>query len=232
MEKNIKEKAKVVKPRGSSPEGDIIVHKPRRVVRPGKVVIPRSPSSSVTPVKTTRNNRRRREVLDAVVITSVRKTIRDSSVDLAEHLAQISIAPAQPSESAEPTSAVDELLGVCTSPEVIPFEGFTTSQNLLSILPIKAKAQPVIRKIGEASYSEVFGITIANQSEVVVKVVPLMDEECILAAGGDEEELPDCSRAEDVRREVEITKRMSGLPGGGFVTFHASVFSPSSVRDP
>jgi len=48
-----------------------------------------------------------------------------------------------------------------------------------------------------------------------VKVIPL-GEESQSSVG---EEKPDCSSCEDVKREIEITKRMTGLEGGGFVTF-------------
>ncbi|KAF5322887.1 hypothetical protein D9619_000622 [Psilocybe cf. subviscida] len=64
------------------------------------------------------------------------------------------------------------------------------------------------RKIGEASYSEVFGI-----GDVVLKVIPLRDETktdtCI-----DEEEGPAPSDAKDVRKEIVVTRAMGDVYGG------------------
>lgn len=50
-----------------------------------------------------------------------------------------------------------------------------------------------------------------------MKVIPIRRGAADLTIG---EESPYQSPAEDVAKEVEITKRMSGLEGGGFVTFH------------
>lgn len=64
------------------------------------------------------------------------------------------------------------------------------------------------KKIGEASYSEVFGI-----GDVVLKVIPLRDESktdiCI-----DEEEGPAPSDAKDVRKEIIVTRAMGEVYGG------------------
>ena len=52
---------------------------------------------------------------------------------------------------------------------------------------------------------------------VVVKVVPLESE--ALSTAGERVKLPDCSSIGDVLREIETTRHMTGLKGGGFVEF-------------
>lgn len=70
-------------------------------------------------------------------------------------------------------------------------------------------------KVGEASYSEVFGFSqSAEDADLVLKVIPLFSG--TVEADGS---FPDCSSPEDVLREIEITKKMNQVPGGGFVEF-------------
>ncbi|TFK22321.1 hypothetical protein FA15DRAFT_622634 [Coprinopsis marcescibilis] len=79
------------------------------------------------------------------------------------------------------------------------------------------------RKIGEASYSEVFGI-----GNVVLKVIPLRDESTKTTAAQmtlaprsnavGEQEGPAPSDAQDVRKEIIVTRAM-GEVYGGFVKF-------------
>ncbi|CAA7260064.1 unnamed protein product [Cyclocybe aegerita] len=61
------------------------------------------------------------------------------------------------------------------------------------------------RKIGEASYSEVFGI-----GDVVLKVIPLRDQSRISA----EQDGPAPSDAKDVRKEIIVTRAMGEVYGG------------------
>ncbi|KAG5654619.1 hypothetical protein H0H81_011594 [Sphagnurus paluster] len=66
------------------------------------------------------------------------------------------------------------------------------------------------RKVGEASYSEVFGI-----GDVVLKVIPLRDETVGNAnEGGDEEDGPAPSDAKDVLKEVIVTQAMGEVCDG------------------
>ena len=67
-----------------------------------------------------------------------------------------------------------------------------------------------IDKIGEASYSEVFGWSLPETEQVVVKIIPL------LPAQGSQN-LPDSSNPCDVAREIEVTRRLSSIPSKGFV---------------
>ena len=63
------------------------------------------------------------------------------------------------------------------------------------------------RKIGEASYSEVFGI-----GDVVLKVIPLRDESNS-AVHQDEEDGPAPTDAKDVRKEIIVTRAMGEVDG-------------------
>lgn len=68
------------------------------------------------------------------------------------------------------------------------------------------------RKLGEASFSEVYAI-----GDVVLKVVPLRDEERQMSRdGGDTEErgVPEESSVQDVVREICITREMGALCAG------------------
>ncbi|KAG2013306.1 other/Haspin protein kinase [Coprinopsis cinerea AmutBmut pab1-1] len=76
-----------------------------------------------------------------------------------------------------------------------------------------APSELEFRKIGEASYSEVFGI-----ADVVLKVIPLRDESAPGAISTELEEGPPPSDAQDVRKEIIVTRAM-GEVYGGFVKF-------------
>lgn len=66
------------------------------------------------------------------------------------------------------------------------------------------------RKIGEASYSEVFGI-----GDVVLKVIPIRDEsEAGQSFTLEEEDGPAPSDAKDVRKEIIVTRAMGEVYGG------------------
>jgi serine/threonine-protein kinase haspin len=69
------------------------------------------------------------------------------------------------------------------------------------------------RKIGEASYSEVFGI-----GDVVLKIVPIRDEDTSVTTTATEQaETPAPSDAADVLREIASTRAMGEISDGGFV---------------
>ena len=66
------------------------------------------------------------------------------------------------------------------------------------------------RKIGEASYSEVFGI-----GDVVLKVIPIRDEsEAGQSLTPEEEDGPAPSDAKDVRKEIIVTRAMGEVYNG------------------
>jgi len=65
------------------------------------------------------------------------------------------------------------------------------------------------KKIGEASYSEVFGI-----GDVVLKVIPLHDESCPGKGGVSETDGPAPSEVKDVRKEIIVTRAMGEVHEG------------------
>lgn len=73
------------------------------------------------------------------------------------------------------------------------------------------RTRAAFRKIGEASYSEVFGI-----GDVVLKIIPLRNEEA--PKGGkrvvDDAECPAPSDAKDVLKEIIVTEAMGGMCDG------------------
>ena len=81
-----------------------------------------------------------------------------------------------------------------------------TSHDGVDIRPGGARARPAFRKIGEASYSEVFGI-----GDVVLKIVPLRNEE---GRSVDEAECPSPSDAKDVLKEIIVTRAMGDMCSG------------------
>ncbi|WRT68046.1 uncharacterized protein IL334_005021 [Kwoniella shivajii] len=217
-----KEKVTVIDDSLSSPE---IIFKARKVNRPGKVVIPRSPSHS--PIK--KNSRRVPEI-----IIPLRTTARKPLGSLTKRFSEISIvdspapALAPKSKSAQlqrpsipkrtipdPQIAIDELSKTCSFPTVHHFSSFLSQGDL--------PEYGEIRKVGEASYSEVFGLTSSTNSDeikYVLKVIPLLSltpSEKIV-----DKPMPDSSKPEDVKKEIEVTKRMGQVPGGGFVEFIAA----------
>lgn len=134
--------------------------------------------------------------------------------DLTARLAKVSLEDEEEKKKAkeQPSTAspLDDLLAVCTISERIPFDKFFVHTEFT---PLLRGTDTTIRKYGEASYSEVFTVG-AEDTAVVVKVIPLLGDNAEFDV-----ELPDCSEIPDVVREIEMTRRMAGVPGGGFVDF-------------
>jgi hypothetical protein len=185
----------------------------------GRRVIPN------TPKETPRDSR---ETLECVEIpsrarsTTTKKDVFDV-IDLTEELDDLIIVatPSKPSRRTTPASAsspvtIDTLLSACSSTDIHPFTDFLSSSELLGLLP--SRAQPVFSKIGEASYSEVFSIK-RGRHDLIIKIVPLLPACCSSSTTSENTEIPDCSSPGEVLREVAITRKMTGLEGGGFVDF-------------
>lgn len=146
-------------------------------------------------------------IVQRIVEVEIVSRMRQISLD-----EQVSEPKAGPSK---PTYA--KLLEACRFNEVLPFESVLCYPAFWELLPERGDStpQPVVKKLGEASYSEVFSVSAtAGSPGVVVKVVPLLR-----SSSSGVTELPDCSEVEDVRREIDITSRMSLVPGGGFAEF-------------
>jgi serine/threonine-protein kinase haspin len=114
-------------------------------------------------------------------------------------------------------SAFEALLELCGQTSVPSFSSIFSSPAFSSLFENPA-APPTIRKIGEASYSEVYSFCHDGMDARVVKVIPLQGSPAV--GGTLTDDIPDCSEEKDVLRELEITKRMSQVPGGGFIEFY------------
>lgn len=90
------------------------------------------------------------------------------------------------------------------------FSGFIETFPYDPILRSWGKKYPLdlkFKKIGEASFSEVFGI-----GDVVLKIIPLRDE--LRTNQSEEVEGPAPSDAQDVRKEIIVTRAMGEVYGG------------------
>lgn len=175
---------------------------------------------------------RRREVVVEIPVSSrkantSRKPSRGSSTDLVEGLNRIKLNNSDESSgTGDAQFSLASLLKDCSSSTVHPFSAFLASSTFLSLVSPKSTSPTKAHKIGEASYSEVFSFSTGNSApQAVVKVIPLFDEALLRPDDRDEVELPDCSSPCDVLREIQITQKMAGLPGGGFVDFFGCVYS-------
>ncbi|KAG9120202.1 hypothetical protein FRC07_004388 [Ceratobasidium sp. 392] len=110
-----------------------------------------------------------------------------------------------PSSSYSP--ALQSLLSTCSQPEPIDLEAFVSTfstDDVHTLYPSSSRRR--WRKIGEASYSEVFGL-----GGVVVKIIPLRmeGEGAILDVDG-----PFVSEIEDVEKEIAVTRAMGEIQNG------------------
>lgn len=148
--------------------------------------------------------------------SSVKTVTRtEKFIELTEELSAVSIADTafKPDHAADYT----RLLASTTITSEHDFESFLTSPAVVSLLPEdQGSSGPTFRKIGEASYSEVFAMPTREGRDIVVKVIPLFDYRRSESTGRPEK-MPDTSYPGDVLRELEITSRMSEMPGGGFI---------------
>jgi len=206
-----------------------VLFKPRKV----RGVV-RSPSSYAhSPVRVKKSVRtveetpmRRKEVFVEIPVlsrkvTRTRRAVRETTADLVEQIAKVTMTDnSNTTPSSAPKTSLEGLLKTCSNSEVQPFSIFLASPILSSIIVPDATSLSSIQKLGEASYSEVFSLTLATERPpIVMKVIPLFDDALLRPDERSEVELPDCSAPQDVLREIEITRKMAGLPGGGFVDF-------------
>ena len=210
----------------SSPETEEEVVRPARFRRARRIAT-RSPSTSASPATVKAEPRKvsrkvsataAKPLFDGIEIVSKKRVTSGSS--LVDRFAKITIDLTESDDSfttAPETGEVvpiEDLLHVCSFTRICPFSGFLSSAAFSNLLS-RSGAEPKVRKIGEATYSEVFGVRSGIQ-EVVVKIIPLENEGPIYVGDKD---LPDLSSVRDVLREIETTKHMTGLEGGGFVEF-------------
>ena len=147
----------------------------------------------------------------------------DLSLEL-EELTLASSSHNNTSHHAEPNypSHLQPLLEECHQESCGPIE-FSSFIDTFPFDPVvqREDGEPVsatFRKIGEASYSEVFGI-----GDVVLKVIPLRDESTSDASigklkmnvnSGEVEDGPAPSDAKDVRKEIIVTRAMGEVCDG------------------
>lgn len=207
-----------LKPRGkkvASDDEEFVLK--RHVVRKRRTVIPRSPSAS--PFTSPKAQRQPPHPLRQI-LAPVRGQV-SAADDLVQKLARVSLLEAVPaSTQSSPTS---ELLACCRQRKPLPFETVFSCPDFIARLPgrVPSGSKPVVRKLGEASYSEVFAVAASpSDAEVVVKVIPLLrGSPRTSPVDNTEAELPDCSEIPEVVREIELTRHMAHAPGGGFTDF-------------
>ncbi|KAG6335105.1 hypothetical protein ID866_3974 [Astraeus odoratus] len=146
---------------------------------------------------------------NAIVLSPTRARVQQ--VDLSLELAQLDISHLAESEDLcfpQPAYLLP-LLNECS--QTCPYE-FSAFIETFPFDPIvqATDADVEFRKIGEASFSEVFGI-----GDVVLKVIPIRNEE--EPTYQDEVEMPAPSDARDVLKEMIVTREIGELCDG-FVT--------------
>lgn len=147
-------------------------------------------------------------------------TPSDFDLDVSFDFAQLALSPSTAAEVQQldatlaglPVPAyVQPLLEECAQTTPHEFSAFIEMFPFDPVVRLDAAALPKFQKIGEASFSEVFGI-----GDVVLKIVPLRDEERADLGTGTDVEGPPPSDAKDVLKEIIVTRAM-GVCCSGFV---------------
>ncbi|GAA5877003.1 hypothetical protein JCM8547_007490 [Rhodosporidiobolus lusitaniae] len=193
-------------------EHEIVVVSPPPPSRKAPSVRSRSSASTVTPVRSSRLSH-----------TSSLSTLTPLSSPSLSFSSSSSLPPRpSPTPSSLPLpSSLKPLLPHLLLPSALSFSSLLlTSPSPLAYFEDE-EARPEWRKIGEASYSEVFETMGEEGGEVVVKIIPINTEG--EQGTGEEEEMPYMSEPEAVRREIEVSKLLGGEGEGeglnGFVRF-------------
>ncbi|VDB97040.1 unnamed protein product [Peniophora sp. CBMAI 1063] len=134
----------------------------------------------------------------------------DDSFDLETELQRLEIGSS--STTPEPASTFDAclqpLLAECDQPEPFEFSSFISTFPFDPVVAGRG-ADIGFQKIGEASYSEVFGI-----GDVVLKVVPLRSEATGQIYQAQGVETPPPSEPGDVLKEILVTRTMGNIAQG------------------
>lgn len=175
------------------------------------VVIEKSSPKVEGEASTSRHSSRRKNIQAPQVSTDATKNISTPSELKKHHSSDVPKSLEESltghvvvtSGSERILSETEQLLQLCTTTEVINF-----TAQIESIMK-----SSTLRKLGEASYSEVFLQTPANSdSTTVLKVIPFgKEEQC---------------EAKSILQEVRITKAMAGIEG--FVGFRGYILHISS----
>ena len=167
----------------------------------------------------------RRPVLDGVILPSTKsssRSVSNTTVTVSDITEEVSTLTINAPTTSTPLEEFNNLVSSCTLTEIHDFSTFISSPAVVSLLDPESQASgPSFKKIGEASYSEVYSMGIQKGKKIVIKVIPLVGHCDEVSVRVDEKELPDTSHARDVLRELEITQRMGGGEGATsrFVNF-------------
>jgi len=109
-----------------------------------------------------------------------------------------------------PPKHLKPLLKECQQVTPLDFTSFVETFPFHELDGSISASSPSFRKIGEASFSEVYAV-----GNVVLKVIPLRDESgASVLQDPDDEELPQESDAKDVLQEIVVTRAMGRLCPG------------------
>lgn len=133
-------------------------------------------------------------------------TITDSdiSIDLANFT--LSSTPIDNDALPDQPPHLIPLLDECGQEAPVEFSAFIEAFPVHPIVQSSCSGRATFQKIGEASYSEVFGI-----GDVVLKIIPIRNEEC---PDEIDAETPAPSDAKDVLKEIVVTRAMGEMCNG------------------
>jgi len=97
-------------------------------------------------------------------------------------------------------------LDECGQSAPLEFSAFIEAFPVHPVVQSTCSGPVAFQKIGEASYSEVFGI-----GDVVLKIIPIRDEGCAVR---DNVDTPPPSDAKDILKEVVVTRAMGEMCNG------------------
>ena len=129
----------------------------------------------------------------------------DISFDLDDLTISSSISYENPTPTNQPAHLLS-LMDECGQSAPVEFSAFIEAFPFHPIVQSTGPEPIAFQKIGEASYSEVFGI-----GDVVLKIIPLRDEESPVR---DDVDTPAPSDAKDVLKEIVVTRAMGEICSG------------------
>ncbi|BGP29047.1 hypothetical protein JCM10296v2_000783 [Rhodotorula toruloides] len=165
--------------------------------------------------------------IDAGPSTAARSTVPPADLEaVAPKTRRRSVRPSAlpprrlPSPSTHPSpAAIIPLFPHLLHPTIFSFTSLISSPPSP---PFSSAPFPLWRKIGEASYSEVFVMDAGEGEDLVVKIIPVAPADATSAKASLQkgEELPYMSDWAAVMREIEVSRALGGEDGlKGFVNF-------------
>ncbi|GAA6035343.1 hypothetical protein JCM8097_008823 [Rhodosporidiobolus ruineniae] len=178
-------------------------------------------------------------------LTSYRSSRLSSPLSSLADSSSSSLLAPRPSPSPSPhtlPSALTPLLPLLLSPTPLSFSSLLSAPPPPFAYFSDPAARPEWRKIGEASYSEVFETMGEEGEDVVVKIIPIASgsnggEKEGTGEEEEEEERPYMSEPDAVRREIEVSALLGGSSDGekggldGFVRFKGAFLVQGSYPD-